>query len=422
MSTILEVWTRFEPVGHGSFIRGRVATDNWNGEFHWVYDCGSRRPSQLRGLVEDYYGSRREPIDLLCLSHFDADHVNGLELLLRRSPVKTLVLPYVGLAERLYLATQIQEQDGAMAAQQAAMTASPLRYLSARFSDRIDRIILIKGAAGWPEPEAAQSAALPPPTPTDSPLHIDGLSTDGMLQPHGEEEGYLASDLGLANKLAIASHFQPWRVGNAFEFVFYNSALPGWRTPRSGASLTKVAAEVDGVLRNYEMCSLRTPKRGWEHALRELYDQHFGSSAERRNAISLCAYAAPTGSRHTHVWEAKRNASSVGRVTLEPSALHGDGVLLTGDIALFRRELEALKEHLGEARWRRIRAMQVPHHGSRRSWQPGNSAVCQHKYSVICAPQPVPDTSHPHQDVLDDLPNWVVASYDQSVELAFLQG
>lgn len=59
----------------------------------WVYDCGSNQTDALTREVGSV--ARGGDIDLLFLSHFDSDHVNGVDLLLSQVKVREVVLPYL---------------------------------------------------------------------------------------------------------------------------------------------------------------------------------------------------------------------------------------------------------------------------------------------------------------------------------------
>lgn len=98
---------RQEPVGHGGFHTGVLGTRT--PLFRWVYDCGSwKKTDVLKERVDDFAKRlqrepRRTDIDLLFVSHFDADHTSGLDYLLdqERKPrlrVHTVVIPYVSPA------------------------------------------------------------------------------------------------------------------------------------------------------------------------------------------------------------------------------------------------------------------------------------------------------------------------------------
>ena len=89
---------KFLPVGHGAFFIERLYVDDKR-ILTAVYDCGD---SHGGSLVQEYanqeFNSPTEPkekIDILFISHFDQDHVNGLECLKQFIHKRTRVfLPY----------------------------------------------------------------------------------------------------------------------------------------------------------------------------------------------------------------------------------------------------------------------------------------------------------------------------------------
>lgn len=77
------------PVGQGGFAGERI------GDFVVVYDCGSLSSTSM---VEDYIDQASlyvDHVDLLFISHFDNDHVNGLRYLLSQVQVKRAVVAWI---------------------------------------------------------------------------------------------------------------------------------------------------------------------------------------------------------------------------------------------------------------------------------------------------------------------------------------
>ena len=69
------------PVGHGAFFTEQFWDERKNRYFNVVYDCGGIRNKTI--LEEEINSSfeENEHIDMLFISHFDDDHVNGLATL-----------------------------------------------------------------------------------------------------------------------------------------------------------------------------------------------------------------------------------------------------------------------------------------------------------------------------------------------------
>lgn len=73
------------PVGQGAFYCERFTDDTTKVVHNIVYDCGAcdnsknethELSSEIKGLLK-----KGDTIDILFISHFDADHVNGIEQL-----------------------------------------------------------------------------------------------------------------------------------------------------------------------------------------------------------------------------------------------------------------------------------------------------------------------------------------------------
>ena len=107
---------RQEPVGHGGFHTGMLSLGDLHSAYvHWVYDCGSWHKARsalqnrTKKLVARVRRSNR-PLDLLFVSHFDTDHVNGLDHLLTELCVDTVVIPYLEPADAFIVTVAAIEQ------------------------------------------------------------------------------------------------------------------------------------------------------------------------------------------------------------------------------------------------------------------------------------------------------------------------
>lgn len=396
----------FHPAGHGTFFTGHIRKSQIPGtedDFTWVYDCGSKRPSHLRGLIEGPQANFTKPIDIVCISHFDSDHVCGLELLLKTARARVLVLPYISLEARLRLASQVKEKQTA-AHQVAAFAIDPSKYLMERgLGDRFDRIVLVRGQVGRDRATGADEQF----------NDLDVFEGNDYLaqipiSPLQGSYGYQASE-----RINMAAHGNPWKLGGVYEIVFYNTALVDEVTTISKISLNMVAKEIEAIVEKYELCSSDIPKAGWLLEIKKCYLKHFGTSSKRKNDISLCALGSPL--IQGKISECKLFPRDTICKKLDVRTCENVAILLTGDISLDQQELAALKQHVGSTRWEQVRVMQIPHHGSQHSWEPGLSALCTQEYSVVCAPPK--SAYHPHKAVMDDLKNrkLVIASYKTAV-------
>ena len=76
----------FYPIGHGGFYHEEFKN------FKIIYDCGSKKSSYRKEVIENNF-IKDEIIDVLFISHFDSDHVNGIPKLNEHCKIKRVVMP-----------------------------------------------------------------------------------------------------------------------------------------------------------------------------------------------------------------------------------------------------------------------------------------------------------------------------------------
>jgi len=104
------------PVGQGFFYSGTIKCND-RVVFRMVFDCGSKTKGAGQEEVDEY---RKDPdfikenkLDLLVISHFDADHVNHIGKLLQGGvKINRLVMPFVNFEERLFLTLKHLQENG----------------------------------------------------------------------------------------------------------------------------------------------------------------------------------------------------------------------------------------------------------------------------------------------------------------------
>lgn len=96
----------FHRAGHGLFYSGVITVEkNTEEKFNFVYDCGTmpkrRKEFDFDAQIDAYKESIDKKLDMLVISHFHEDHVNGLEKLLAGEVTpKVVIMPYVSDSER----------------------------------------------------------------------------------------------------------------------------------------------------------------------------------------------------------------------------------------------------------------------------------------------------------------------------------
>lgn len=124
-------------VGHGGFHTGRAHCEGAEREpFTWIYDCGAKRHAQFAQDVIRWVNTQSTHIDWLFVSHFDSDHVSGLDTLMSRIEVRDVMLPYV---DEETLATALVGELGRGRCDRwfVEMTADPARWFVSRGASRV---------------------------------------------------------------------------------------------------------------------------------------------------------------------------------------------------------------------------------------------------------------------------------------------
>lgn len=426
---LIHVHQCFQAVGHGTFFTGLVTTcgDGKVPGFSWVYDCGSKRTTRIDSAIGEIerWSSWPKKIDLFVLSHFDDDHVNGVERFLRSRSVRCLALPYMDAAQRLGQAASVGNDP--CSASTALFQLDPVLWLSSLgLSEQVDSILFVRGGSRGENDLSVNDGPRPLPDQqqseeesqrsfeykTDKQFRLDYLEGDGQS--------------GVPSpRLLLWQHAWPsFAPRFPIELMFFNSEQPnlfrqttaGDRVARrSGASVETLQAEISTVTCRYELKNLsKRPKRGWRKALRRIYDRHFGHSSQARNNISLCLLVRPLVEVQACSLFHSRDTQSVC-----PKDTDKAGLLCLGDLCVDGNTIGAMKKHFGHTRWDSLSVVQVPHHGSRHSWTAGNAAAFAPDRFVHC----VPDCSghHPHKDVEKDLRGFNVlrADYWRGVALDY---
>lgn len=155
----------FHPVGQGLFYSGQLCSRRDasapNPErFDFVYDCGTSNAK--RYITDALDGYDVDGLDLLVISHFHADHMNGVKALLGKTQgVREVVLPYLFPAERLLAGAGYaiaNDLDG-LDADYISFLVDPVGYLTEFGGDEANITFLRPGEAVTEWPDAGDQAA-----------------------------------------------------------------------------------------------------------------------------------------------------------------------------------------------------------------------------------------------------------------------
>ena len=96
----MKVIRTIHPVGQGGFY-SEIFRDGIN-DHCIVYDCGSENKQKLKSAISSALPDDT-PIDILFISHFDSDHVNGIKELRKHHTIKCVVMPQLKQFEWFYI-------------------------------------------------------------------------------------------------------------------------------------------------------------------------------------------------------------------------------------------------------------------------------------------------------------------------------
>jgi beta-lactamase superfamily II metal-dependent hydrolase len=370
------------PVGQGLFHSGRLKSLVGD-RFSWVYDCGSHSGAMVRDAAITHYrtANANRRINLVTLSHFDSDHIDGITALIEGVRVDSLLLPYLPLWQRLLIAISegIQPTDPAF-----AFLMDPAGFLDGLENSDIGEIVFVPAAG--PDDIGAPGGEEPGPGPD---VPIEGAKIEEGKPPPDFDDDPVACGPA-SGKVRFLRQGGRIVVPSLWEFVPYNDAE---MQPYVTAQFIKRAAR---VARHFVA---KPPRRDTAlKLLKRIYDKTFGASSTRRNLVSLFLYSGPVGNRIcldqlAASAEVKLNDSRDNFAQLST----GDGYV--DDSA----RLSALRKfYANDRRFDRAGIVQVMHHGASGNWHDGVAAAFEPAVSIFSSDPERKKPGHPHADVLRD--------------------
>lgn len=96
-------------VGQGLFYSGNIKikpTANISKNFTFIFDCGSDNKKPKEEEIDDFRISKwpaPEKLDLLIISHFHSDHINGIRRLIEGRGLSRVITPFISYTDRIAL-------------------------------------------------------------------------------------------------------------------------------------------------------------------------------------------------------------------------------------------------------------------------------------------------------------------------------
>ncbi|MGX2969375.1 MBL fold metallo-hydrolase [Ursidibacter sp. B-7004-1] len=368
----------FWAVGQGLFSSGKVLSGG-NTAFSWVYDCGtsSDKGTLHKAIADMKKEYPNEMIDLLAISHFDIDHIKGIDELLKNRKVRYWLLPYYPQWQRLLIATMANitaEDDGLL-----DFYLNPVAYLITHYGDSLkDATILLVPAYQPKEPIVASD-----------------FNNEALFQTELPEEYR-----DFRNKHIELKSLKPncAFIYDDVEFVPYNVPVT---LLNPAISVTQLETQVENILKSSNSIQSKIQN------LRTLYTRIFGSSSKQKNQISLFLYIRSLQDFSFHSVQHFQQPSTHCTQCNQISSMNWNGtknaILYTGDGFLdTQNSFNLLQQALGHTRLQNIFCLQVMHHGSEHNCFIGLANQLQPCISVFSADNTRKNSKHPSPTIIQE--------------------
>lgn len=375
------------PVGHGGFHSGYLQDAN-GPTFRWAFDCGSRMTRKFDSYLRVWTRRHQQPLDWLFISHFDSDHVSGLDVVMGNTVVRDVMLPYLNDRELAFLLLHEIARD-TLSRSIVELTADPAAFFLSRGAARVT---YLRGDNSRDDPDAApvdfdppegdrgwRSKIWPPPRAVSTPMWAvrpDGTPPVRVIDGGTCEISVLHQTYGMKLKpyrAPVLAHLRRSLI-LALKSLVGTTVIPLAGRPGLGGLAYAVA--------NYA----RTQAN--RHALRALFKTYAGSS--NRSSLSLLSEPIANDAENTS-WDV-RGSNFWSHGSGVPAWVNtGDAELLgSGDLADWQRNYAPELP--------RVRAIALPHHGSDKNSDAKFAALFPH--AVLAAHVKSKSSKHPGSAVI----------------------
>jgi len=341
-------------VGHGGFHTallqfGRAA-------FRYVYDCGAKKSTLLPEVIREYSDSLAhdtDQVDLLVLSHLDDDHVNGVDQLLGQCHVDTVVLPYLGVVERAFVAAR-SARRGRLTATGREFIADPGPWLRGR---GVGRVIFARGGASEPDTEERSEEA---PRDTENVTRLT-IPWGRLTTPAPQRD---PAKLRPDDRVLPHSRSLPIQAGHVGGVIWLLKSHVFECSDTRRSALERAARRAFGVTAGADLETAITPELLLDTLKSTRRTDQLIASFARiwsdRNLTSLCLYSGPEN--------ASMPGGTRGWRSDDLTWTSAAGWLGTGDAALdVAARRQSLIRHLGPLIGS-VGSFCLPHHGSQKNF------------------------------------------------------
>ncbi len=380
---------RQHPVGHGGFHTGIIGETA--SAFTWVYDCGALRKSgkkALRKAVAEFASARsaesRRKVDLLFISHFDSDHVSGLDELISQTEVDTAVIPYLTELDKAAILIEASNSRS-MRERLALCIIDPVTWLRSR---GVKRVVVVGGSDTDGRPALTEGLD---DLSTGVPVDLPAVFLDGRSKP------VRLSDDGSATEAA---------TGCAWVLRSSDGGLSDWAFvpfvhPKAEGIPDRLARALNSFLEKQEgdgpllerLIKVLADSKS-RVSLRKLY---VDAGLANSNAISMSLYIGPY-----------KDSAPSRRIALRDDWYSWKnkrvGWLLTGDANLGNGEYRRAWLSFFKPFSDRIGTLMLPHHGSVYNFDREIlQSITEGGYIFACAREILFSENPFHEDIMGEV-------------------
>lgn len=329
------------PVGQGIFYSGNI-----DGKFNFIYDCGGDVPN-IDLAVDDYISEMNiKELDMLIISHFDEDHINGLPRLFSKlTKISKIYIPYYNGIDTYLLFM-------------AYMYSNNVNLIN-----KIDEIIFVKSKFNGKD---------------ESDEDFNNLEERiENFEVMVEKEDLTIKDIFRIENIRVSTLEKPVvKLVNRWKFKFYNTYL------KKGISSFDIVKEINNLMNNYSCTGLydllsQIKNTKIKKDLKDVYNKFcmscYGNS--KQNQSSLCVYHSPMNCnckyRKILVFSNEKNGFYYPIFDYNPLSYNDNGTMLVGDISLKVQSRSDKFDHFCKHYANELintKFFLTPHHGSANNW------------------------------------------------------
>lgn len=399
----------FNNIGQGLFYSGKITCDDNKSDCYVVYDCGTLDglDDHFKSVLKSALPHQNSHLALLMISHFDADHVNGIPFLLKRvSRIDTIIMPYLTIEERALIASMSDVKDDE---NYLRFIADPVGFFE-ESSVRIGRIILLTHSADELNNDI-------PPFSDDSPKdYFDKLKHLKDKEVNPSKDLYTIDNK--TTNVHICYDTFKCEICGGWCFKFYVNELTNKKEKNKKMDaflreMEKIIEEVNPKKDAKRLINAIVGDIDVLHRVQDIYKKHISSDM---NNTSLVALHYPDTSNFDNI------GYTIGVFPEYTQMLchcilpdcrfcnpcYSDNgsdfvTLLSGDIN-FNKDLDGIRNRFGDNLLSKAAVALVPHHGAVNSWSEEALDIIGNRFIRWVVSSGVNSRfGHPHNEVITSL-------------------